>query len=163
MQASHGYLKSPEELHPEESLHRTTASVLYHRALASDRHFDASLVWGHNRTGGASTHAVLLEANWDVTARNAIFGRAEWVQKTGEELAVLPESKKFGLTSLTVGATHELLPGRSYSVALGASVTYTFAPSSLDEFYGEHPLGCWVFFRIRPAAMKHEAMAHHGK
>ncbi|MEA3187848.1 MAG: hypothetical protein QOD99_1678, partial [Chthoniobacter sp.] len=159
MQASHGYLQSPEELHPEESVRRTTASASYNLPLRDQGNWATTLAWGLNDEAGIRSNAVLLETNLNLADRNSIFGRIEYVQKTGEELLVAPERKKFDLTEVTVGASHELTPGRPYSVALGASLIYTFKPSSLDGFYGDHPLGLWVFFRIRPGTMDHGAMA----
>ena len=162
-QVSYGYLQSPEELHPGESLRRTTASVSYNRPLADGGNWATSLIWGHNDSTGLGTNAALLESNLNLAGKNTIFGRAEYVQKTGGDLVVPNERKKYGITQLTLGASHELTPGRPYSVALGASVTYTFKPSSLDDFYGDNPVGLWVFFRIRPSEMQHGSMQHSGK
>lgn len=163
LQGSYGYLKSPEELHPGESVRRATASAIYNRPLRDGGNWAATLAWGLNNEAGINSNAVLLESSLDLASRNSIFGRAEYIQKTGEELDLQPEHKKFGLTGLTLGASHELTPGKPYSVAFGASITYTFKPSSLDEFYGDHPIGLWVFFRIRPAPMHHGEMNMRGK
>ena len=45
------------------------------------------------------------------------------------------------------------------------TVTYNFKSSSLDEVYGDNPVGLWVFFRLRPATMQHGGMeiAHGDK
>jgi hypothetical protein len=92
------------------------------------------------------------------------FGRAEYVQKTGEELGLKPVSlvhglgglrEKFGIKQLTLGATHELVRDRPWQLALGGSVTYSFKPDELDADYGEHPIGYWIFLRLRPAATSH--------
>jgi hypothetical protein len=86
---------------------------------------------------------------------SSVFGRIEHVQKSGEELDLEPEHHKFDLTQVTLGATRELMRGRPYQIALGASVTYNFKSSRLEEIYGAHPVGFWVFLRIRPAQMAH--------
>ncbi len=161
-QGSYGYLKSPEELHPQDSVRRATASAIYNLPLRDGGNWATTLAWGMNNEAGINSDAVLLETNLDIANRNSIFGRIEYVQKTGEELAIEPERKKFGVTELTLGATHELTPNKPYSVAFGASVTYNFKPSSLDALYGDNPIGLWVFFRIRPAPMQY-AMQMSGK
>src|ERR1043166_261099 len=52
LQVSHGYLRSPEELEPDANQHRTTASLLYNRALGSDSNWSSSIVWGMNHDNG---------------------------------------------------------------------------------------------------------------
>jgi hypothetical protein len=159
-QISHGWLRSPEELHPGESLRRTTASLLHQTSLGRDGQLATTLGWGMNDTeSGPRSHAILLESNLGLASGFNIFGRAEYVQKPGEDLALDPEHRKFGITQLTLGASRELTPGRPYSIAAGASVSYTFKPSDLDEEYGDHPVGLWIFFRIRAAEMAHSAPA----
>ena len=152
-QISHGYLKSPEELHPDESVHRTTASVLHLTKLPDGSHLATTFGWGRN-AGNQATNAFLIEPSY-MTEKYTVFGRAEYVQKTGEELGLEPESRKIPVKQLTLGASRELLKKQPYQLALGASVTYSFKPDDLDGLYGDHPVGFWVFLRLRPAAMEH--------
>lgn len=163
-QTSYGYLKSPEELRPKESVRRTTVSAIYNRPMDNGGNWATSLLWGMNNEAGINSNGLLLESNFNIGNKNTVFGRIEYVQKTGEELVIQPEHKKFDLTALSLGASHELSPGKPYSVAIGTSVTYTFKPSSLDERYGDTPVGFWVFIRIRPALMQHGGfqMGHGG-
>src|SRR5207302_9309345 len=83
--ASYGYLKSPEELQPDENQHRIGASVLYTRPIGREADWASALVYGANRhtvPGGSSQrfeHSVLLESNAQLDTKNSIFGRAEWV------------------------------------------------------------------------------------
>lgn len=158
MQVSHGFIESPEELHPGEDIRRTTASISHSKALANGGHCDTSLIWGHNSIDGNGTNSILLESNARLNKLWTVFGRAEWVEKTGEELDLLDEERKFGITQLTLGGTRALTPGKPFSCALGASVSYSFAPNDLDSLYGDDPWGAWVFFRVRPAKMDHGAM-----
>ena len=152
-QISSGYLKSPEELHPAEHVRRTTASLMHLAKLADGTHVAATFGWGRNDSGQAS-NAFLFEPSY-MTEKCTIFGRAEYVQKTGEELGLLPAGRKIGIKQLTFGVSHELPGKRSTQLALGASVTYTFKPSDLAAFYGRNPVGFWVFLRLRPVAMAH--------
>ena len=153
-QVSHGYLKSPEELHPEEDLHRTTASLIHTTKLGSGSHIATTFGWGRNDPGNLATDAYLIEPAY-ITDSYSVFMRAEYVEKTGEELGLLPDDRKIPVKQLTLGATRELVDARPWKLALGASVTYSFKPADLDSVYGDDPVGFWVFFRLRPAAMAH--------
>ena len=161
-QISHGYLKSPEELHPREHVRRTTASVMNTTRLGPDSHRATTLAWGRN-DHDMKTNAVLLETSC-TNGRTTCFGRAEYVQKSGEELGLKPLGlgrgpgvlrRKFGIKQLTLGASRELVAKRPWQMALGGSVTYAWKSDELDVDYGRHPVGFWFFLRLRPAAMAH--------
>ena len=154
-QVSHGYLDSPEELHPEEHVWRSTASAIYNQPLDDGGNWATTLAWGLNHQSKLDSHALLLESNWNIANRNSLFGRLEYVQKTGEDLVLPPDDRKYGITALTIGATHELTSHQPYSVAVGSALTYNFTPDTLHEEYGDHPFGFWLFLRIRPSAMGH--------
>lgn len=151
-QVSVGYLKSPEQLHPDEHVRRYTASLTHVKTLGSMAHIAETFGWGLNDTSGEKSTAVFAEASWTQNMFT-VFGRAEYVQKTGEELNLTPSRAKWGVKQLTFGASHELITGKPYEVALGASATYTFAPDELDRLYGDHPVGYWIFLRVRPGPM----------
>ena len=69
-QVSHGFLKTPEEAHPDENEHRTTASVQYARGgLTTTLAFSLK-----DRSPGEKLSAFLGEANWEITPRHAVFG-----------------------------------------------------------------------------------------
>ena len=46
LQVSYGYIKSPEELHPETKIHRTTASAIYNLPLGRDTNWSNTLCLG---------------------------------------------------------------------------------------------------------------------
>lgn len=152
-QVSHGYLKSPEELHPEEHVRRTTASIIHLMKLEGKTHIASTVAWGRNN-GHAATDAFLFEPSY-MTENYSVFARAEYVEKTGEELGLPSEDEKFGVKQFSLGATRELWRNRPSQLALGVSATYSVAPSTLNSVYGEHPIGFWIFVRFRPAAMEH--------
>ncbi|HMC26345.1 MAG TPA: hypothetical protein VKM56_00985, partial [Verrucomicrobiae bacterium] len=65
LQFSHGYIKSPEALHPETKVHRTTASAIYNQPLGPDRNWSNTFVWGQNNaTGEGKTQSFLVETNY---------------------------------------------------------------------------------------------------
>ena len=154
-QISYGYLASPEELYPLESEHRTTASVSHTDSLEGGRVRATTLAWGRNRQDGENSNALLLESDWQVSRLYTVFGRAEYVEKTGQELDLPAENEKFDISQITLGSCRELTPGRPFELAVGADVSLSFAPSSLAAVYGRRPLGYWIFIRLRPALMEH--------
>src|SRR4051812_13791469 len=103
-QISHGYMKSPEELHPEESVRRSTASVMNLMNFSGDRHLATTLAWGRNDHGHDPTNAYLIESSL-MSGNVSIFGRAEYVEKNGEELGLLPEDRKIPVKQLSLGIT----------------------------------------------------------
>jgi hypothetical protein len=87
-QVSHGYIKSPEALHPDENINRTTASAEYSLPLKNEREFDATAVWGMNKQQDhKGENAALLEASYRLN-NLALFGKYEYVEKSSEELAL---------------------------------------------------------------------------
>jgi len=154
LQISHGYLDSPEELHPEEHVRRTTFSVMNVAKLENGSHVATTVAWGRNDHGHEPTDAVSVESAY-MMERMSFFARAEYVEKTGEELQLPPDDRKIPVKQITLGATHELWTQKSTQLAVGAAVSYSFAPRDLDSVYGRHPLGYWIFLRLRPAEMKH--------
>ncbi len=153
-QVSAGHLDEPEFLHPGEDVNRYAASVLWNRRLERGGNLAAAAVWGANEVERVLTHSVLLEGTWLVQGeRHVLLGRAEWVQKSGEEL-VLPEELHrdvFDVGELTVGYVLEF-PGLGGVVpGIGATGTVNVLPAGLERFYGERlPLGAFVFVHLRP-------------
>lgn len=164
--ASYGYLKSPEELHPDENQHRLGASVLYTRRIARDGDWASSLVYGANKhtTPGLPSqgfeHSVLVETNAQLDDRNSIFGRAEWVQKSAEELVVPsadPEAH-FNISGLVLGYVREVVQYGGTSLGLGVRGSLDFVPEGLQGTYGTRtPAGVAIYLRLRPTVM---TMAH---
>jgi hypothetical protein len=163
--AGYGYLKSPEELHPDEPMHRITASALHGRVIGADGQAASALVWGVNRHGGDTkpTHTFLVENETILDKRNTIFGRAELVQKTGEDLALDESSMpvlngsvdvsemRFNVGAVQLGYIRELARRRWATIGLGAGATLNFVPKSLEDVYGSrNPVGTFFFLRVRP-------------
>ena len=95
LSASYGYLKQPEALHPEENQHRLGASILHTVRLGRQGEWASALVYGANkhvddRSGGVDwdpwEHSVMAESNLQLDRANSVFGRVEYVRKSGEEL-----------------------------------------------------------------------------
>jgi len=156
LQASYGYLHSPEQLRPDEDVRRTTASAQYTFPLRSGGFWATTLGYGNNNSHGVNSDSYLVETELNLKDRNTFFGRYEFVNKLGEELDLAPMDKKFGIGQFTLGYVRDLTPNRSYQTGVGAAVTFNMVPSSLNSTYGDAPMGFWLFLRIRPAKMKHD-------
>jgi len=161
--AGYGYLASPEALSPGEPTHRTTASLLHGRKIGMEGQLAAALVWGANRHAGMTTHSALFETEAVFDRRNTLYGRAELVGKTAEDL-VLPTGpagftaeSSFAVTALSLGYIREIIHSRDATLGLGFQGTVNVLPSALDPFYGSRtPLGGMVFIRLRPVHGPHQ-------
>src|SRR5881296_3163572 len=90
LSAWYGYLKSPEQLHPDESLHRLGAAVLATGRIGQHGEWSGAVVYGANNTiaTGRLTNSIVVESNVDLDGTNAVFGRLEYVRKSAAELVI---------------------------------------------------------------------------
>jgi hypothetical protein len=156
--AGYGYLKSPEALEPATSLHRAVSSALYGKKLGADGQWAASLIWGANfRAGSDATHSILLESEAVLNRRSTLFGRAEWADKSADDLVLdspptsFSPSRTFSVGELSVGYIVELKRWAGATLGIGGMATVNAVATSLESVYGSRtPAGLWLFFRIRP-------------
>ncbi len=160
---SAAYLASPEVLHPDESLHRYSASVMNTRLLRSRGEWSSSIIYGANAvTGARVANSALAETDVSLDGINTFFGRAEFVQKSAQDLAVADESdmRRYDISALTLGYSREIV--RARGLTLGASIlgTMSVVPPTLTSTYGtRYPKGYAIFLRLRPDRMRsHGAM-----
>ncbi len=155
-QISHGYLHSPEELEPDANRHRTTASLIYNRAVGPDSNWSNSIVWGQNHdTAHGKTQSILLETNYQ-RGRDTVYARFEHAEKPGHELVLDPidEERVFPINAWTFGYVRDLAHGNGIDVGLGGQFTIHDVPADLDRYYGDDvPLSFQVFLRVRPSLM----------
>jgi hypothetical protein len=168
LQASHAFIKSPEDLHPDENVRRTTASVLHSRSWGERHYIASALVWGLNQGHGAhAEHAVLAETNLTL-GRPTFYGRYEWVQKDTEELsyyvpgpADAPLDRVFNVHTLTLGSSYRLTTlggARGPELSVGGQITGYVIPETLQNDqrtrsftqlgYGKLPLSASVYVRL---------------
>jgi hypothetical protein len=164
LQVSRAFIKSPEDLHPDENVRRTTASVLHSRTWGDHQFIASSLVWGLNQGHGAhAEHAVLAETNLTL-GRPTFYGRYEWVQKSSEELsyyvpgpADAPLELLFNVHALT--RLTNLGGPRGPELSVGGQITGYAIPSTLQNDqrgrgfgqqlgYGKLPLSASVYVRL---------------
>jgi hypothetical protein len=155
----YGYLKSPEALHSTESIHRITASALYGVKLGSHGQWASAAIWGANKHAGSDlTHSLLVESEAILDRANTLIGRAEWVQKSAEDLVLdtpaigLPPRQLYGVGELSLGYIRDFARWSGTTIGLGAMGTLNVVPAPLERAYGSRtPLGAFVFFRVRPS------------
>lgn len=157
-QVSQAYVKSPEELHPDENVYRTTASAITSYKLGEEKFFDATALWGLNKMKEHDgENAVLAEASLRIK-RAAFYTRYEWVQKSGEELTLNPSEFKaealFPVNTISAGATYDILHAHPLNIALGGQFSFYHTDKKLDVLYGKNPVSAEIFLRIYPSLMK---------
>ncbi len=154
--AWYAYLKSPEGLRPDESLHRIGAAALTTQALGERGTWSSALIYGANAPIGTDRLAssVLLESTVDLDGTNAVFGRAEYVEKSAEELVIPAASPTtwYDMSALALGYMHGL--GTKAGLALGVGIrgSVNFVPARLAGVYGSRtPAGFALYVRLRPS------------
>jgi hypothetical protein len=168
LSVGYGYMKSMEALDPEMRMHRVTASAMHGAPIGSEGQWASTLIWGANThsSNPGLLHSVTAETEAILDRDNTIFGRAELVQKTAEDL-VLPDGspprltliagalasgpEHFNVGSLQLGYIRELKRFRAATIGLGAVGMINVVPSLLENAYGSRtPLGSMIFLRLRP-------------
>jgi hypothetical protein len=157
LQVSHGYIKSPEELHPDENINKTTASAIYSVNMGNENWINATALWGMNKQKEhEGEHAIMLEGAWR-KSRLSAYTRYEFTEKSAEELVLESAFEGhdiFGIHALTLGANYDLFEFHKTRLAAGGQWSIYGAPQSLNSIYGKNPMAIQVYLRIYPALMK---------
>jgi len=157
LQVSHAYIKSPEALHPDENIHRTTASAEYSLPFKNNREFDATAIWGmNNAPDHEGENTALLEASYRLK-KLVLFGKYEYVEKSSEELALdetVYGDGSFPVHAFSLGFNYDLLQFNKTKMAIGSHFTFYRNAERLYDLYGTNPSAFEVYIRIYPALMK---------
>lgn len=162
MQASRAFLTSPESHEPEIDQWRTTASVIYDRPVGSMSWTNA-VVWGMNQPVGPTgeegeetsegQHSFLIESDLEF-GKQAVYARAEYVQKPAEELGLLASQKELlPIGSLSLGTARTLFTFEELKLMLGAQGTVYRVPEEARSAYGAGPISLEVYLRLSPTRM----------
>lgn len=112
----------------------------------------SSIIWGQLRSSGhASQNSFLAEAVLQRRFDN-IFGRAEILQITPEQLSLVqfPGSERLRwVKAVTLGYERALLKRGYFSLFAGGSLTKDFVPRSFERDYGPRLGGAKIFLRLR--------------
>src|SRR5881409_2133556 len=152
----YAFLKSPEQLHPDESLHRFGVSALTTQPFGKDGRWASALIWGANDPLGSGrvSNSVALESSIDLDRMNTIFGRAEYVRKSAEDLVVpaAPAGATYDVGALALGYRRTVGTFAGLAAGVGARGSANFVPASLQPEYGSRtPVGLAVYLELRPS------------
>ena len=156
LQFSTGHLNEAEPAHdgePPVDVDRVTSSVTYHRTTLENVIWASTIGWGRNaeRRGDAS-HALLFESSVTIRQRDAWYGRMEWAQKSGHDLAVADDAT-FDIAKLQGGYTRYLASWKGLTPGFGAVASGGIVPARLEPVYGgRFNAGFGVYVTLRPAA-----------
>src|SRR6266508_3772705 len=165
--AWYAYLKSPEGLHPGESLHRIGAAALTTQPVGARGTWSSALIYGANDQIGPGPLAssVVLESTLDLDGTNAFFGRAEYVRKSAAELVVpsVPATTEYDVGALALGYQRTVGTVAGFAAGVGVRASVTFVPSSLNAVYGSgKPAGAAIYLQLRPAGARDGGMKMDG-
>jgi hypothetical protein len=139
--------------HLHGRLNRVGLSVLHTRPLGPQGEWASALVYGGNapEDEGGVRGAWLIETNMDLDGKNAVFGRAEYVDRSPSELALTGSvSGDLGIGAFSLGYAREVAALRSWTAGLGVRGTVHAIPARLEPFYGRDRLfGLLVYARVR--------------
>ncbi len=146
------YLAEGPGVH-DHAHHRLGLSIM-HVAPRPGGAWTTSLVWGANVPADTRRvlNTALIETNVDLDERNAVFGRAEYVTRTAEELALVGSvSETVLIGNVALGYARRIATVRKVGVWFGARGDLDFVPEQLGLFYGSRtPAGVTVYLRLRP-------------
>jgi len=153
VQASYGFLKSPEALEPDVSVHRLTSSVLMDYTVFHDASLAGALMAGINMptAGKKATAFGLVEANLDFPRYHTAFGRFEVGGKNGDELVLAPilEAIEFPIVAFSLGYKFRSQQLWELNPALGTVFTLNLTNPQLGAYYGGTALfGAMIFAQV---------------
>jgi len=146
---SAAYIAAGPGAHGHDALHRVEFSALH---VAGG--WSTSFIWGANVPTDTRRvlNTALVETNVELDGRNVIFGRAEYVTRTAEDLALVGSiSEAVEVGSLALGYARRVGALHSVGAWLGARGHVDFVPEQSRLFYGSRtPTGFLVSLQIRP-------------
>jgi len=165
LQVSRATIKRPEELHPDEDVKRTTASIIQSSQWGEGHYVTSALVWGMNQHVAdghtdPAAHSVLAETNVQL-GKPAVYGRYEFVQKSNEELRIPlfgpadeEMHRNYNVHALTLGANYRVAQVAKTDLVLGTQATMYRPDQDLKPLYGSTPVSGQVYLRLNPSLMK---------
>ena len=158
LQVSHGFIKSPEALHLNEDVNRTTASATFVYPFSSRVYIASTALWGQNKISGENaSNSALLEATFK-SNRLVLYTRYEWVQKSVEELDLNPSiygapENLFPVNAFSLGAGYDLFSVGNLIIAGGGQLSVYKTDRMLHALYGNMPLSGQLYLHIYPGRM----------
>jgi hypothetical protein len=156
LQFSGGHLREAEADHAGGrgiDVDRLTASATYHRTTLEDTFWASTVGWGRNaERGGEATAALLAESSVTMHDRDAVYGRFEWSEKSGHDLAV-PQQDIFTVAKVEGGYTRYAAGWKGLVPGVGGAVSTGIVPRALEPVYGRRfNSGVNVYLTLRLTA-----------
>ncbi|MDB4988957.1 MAG: hypothetical protein JWN04_4135, partial [Myxococcaceae bacterium] len=154
-QVSYGFLERPVPSAPRHQ-HRVSSSMTYTAWSARDSGFAATLSAAERiDTNLNSSTALMLEAYWNIDGNNAVFGRAELLQKSARELVLLTtDNELYAVGSIAGGYIYYFGPYLTLQPGLGARLSINPMENDLAKEYGTQvAYGAMVFAQLRTSAL----------
>jgi hypothetical protein len=150
MQASFGYIDSPEQLEPNVDTRRTTASVSYNKPL-KDTNWQTTFAWGRNdNVPGKTLDGFLLESAMRIQETHTFLGRLERAAKDELFLENDPlHGRKFTVNKMTLGYIYDFPAWNHMKWGFGSTFDINIIPKKLKNTYGDTPLGFMLFARVK--------------
>ncbi len=158
MQASYGYLASPEPLAPEVSIQRLTASAMHTQRFGMKRQWSSTVAFGRNMpSAGPTTRGVLVETALELGGMlGTTYLRGEHVIKAGEDFAMptLMADATLPIAALSLGHVHRLATIEDLDASLGIRGGVGYVDPALEERYGTRtPFGFMAYVQVQPSVM----------
>jgi hypothetical protein len=148
-QVSWGHLHSPEQLEPNVSEIRLTASVIYNKQFGDGNNWATTLAWGRKMNHpGHTLDAFLLESAVVLTDTHTIFGRAERVDED-ELLGHVEAAPVFTPTKFSLGYIYDFHLAEHVKLGIGGLGSRYIVPKGLDAAYGSDPAAFMAFLRLK--------------
>jgi hypothetical protein len=144
LQASAGWLKSPEALDPLVNERRLTASATWFQTFDFGSLAATLAIGNKHLSDGVDETALLLEGEYKPGDAWTLFARAETF--TSGELVPEPGAKRAGEAS--AGVIHDWRVASHVKLGLGGLYAFDFAPASVAAPYGGGPHGAMAFMRL---------------
>jgi hypothetical protein len=88
----------------------------------------------------------------------SVYGRYEWVQKSQEELDIVPADKMFNhlypVSVFTLGLNRQILSFSNTLLQAGIQAGFYSIDRDLQSLYGKNPVSGQVYLRLTPALMR---------
>ncbi|MBI4241254.1 MAG: hypothetical protein HY613_06020 [Candidatus Rokubacteria bacterium] len=149
LQTSFGRLESPEQLEPDVSVDRTTASAI-HAADWGAGHWETMLAWARNRNRpGPTLDAIALESVVQLRQRHTVFARAERVEKNELFQEGDPRhGRVFDVGAVCAGYRFDAPSFAPITAGIGVLGTVSFVPGGIRPVYGGRPTSWMIFTHV---------------
>ena len=152
LQASIGFLKSPEQLTPSENIVRTTLSALYNKSFGQDNNSNfqiAAIVGVNKEEPGKTSPAFLLDGTVKFCEKHVLFSRFESVKK--DDLFIEPDplaDQPFTVKKITCGYVYEPIVTHHMKWGIGGLISFSLLPKPVAMRYGDDT-SYMLFLQVR--------------